>query len=690
MRTWLRGKFTLLFMTCAVLLAIPAIVFADDLRNDIDSSFDADFEELGLLAGGTSHDVNIVLQTQGSDGDNGCNLDGTEKIQVQAVSSSSAASVKWAATGNDKVEFLGCGAPSSRDLTVTPGSSSGTANVTFKITSTGATESTTTPGVWTVTSTGGGTYDVRTAQFKVNVTTPNTPPTVSVTGVEHGATYDKGAVPDAGCLVTDTEDGLNASTTAATLTTDSTGLDSDGLGLETVECSYTDGGGATETASATYTIQDPSAPVITKTVTGQQGNNGWYTGDVNVDWTVSDPQSPNSLTTNGCADFSVTSDQGEQTYTCSATSSGGGPVTDSVTIKRDATDPTINHTLSPAANGAGWNNTDVLVDYSCSDATSEVASCGPDETLAEGANQSSTGNATDNAGNTASDTVSNIDIDKTNPNVNCGSADGNWHASDVSIACTASDVLSGLAASGDANFNLTTSVATGTETSTASTNSRNVLDNADNSTTAGPITGIKVDKKAPTFDACPTAGPFTQGSGLHSVSINANDGGSGMDNTNSTLSSDVDSGIIGAKSVTFTAKDNVGNTDTKVCSYDVDYNFSGFFQPVDNKDTSGNYILNKAKAGSVVPVKFSLGSDQGLNVLASGYPQTASIPCTASSSDAVEEYGTGNVSSFKYDPVANQYIYNWKTDTKWAGTCRQLVVKLADDTYHRANFNFFK
>jgi len=133
--------------------------------------------------------------------------------------------------------------------------------------------------------------------------------------------------------------------------------------LETVEFSYTVCGGATETASATYTIQDPSAPVITKTVTGQQGNNGWYTGDVNVDWTVSDPQSPNSLTTNGCADFSVTSDQGEQPYTCSATSSGGGPVTDSVTIKRDATDPTINHTLSPAANGAGWNNTDVLVDY---------------------------------------------------------------------------------------------------------------------------------------------------------------------------------------------------------------------------------------------------------------------------------------------------------------------------------------
>jgi hypothetical protein len=36
------------------------------------------------------------------------------------------------------------------------------------------------------------------------------------------------------------------------------------------------------------------------------------------------------------------------------------------------------------------------------------------------------------------------------------------------------------------------------------------------------------------------------------------------------------------------------------------YNFSGFFQPVDNLPT-----LNIAKAGSAIPVKFSLGGDQG-------------------------------------------------------------------------------
>src|SRR5215218_5924789 len=77
MRTMLRGKISLLFIVCAVLLAIPAIALADDLRNNLDTSFEADFETLALEAGhdpAQSQDVNIVLQAQGSDGEGGCNI----------------------------------------------------------------------------------------------------------------------------------------------------------------------------------------------------------------------------------------------------------------------------------------------------------------------------------------------------------------------------------------------------------------------------------------------------------------------------------------------------------------------------------------------------------------------------------------------------------------------------------------
>ncbi|HLF74887.1 MAG TPA: PxKF domain-containing protein [Anaerolineales bacterium] len=114
------------------------------------------------------------------------------------------------------------------------------------------------------------------------------------------------------------------------------------------------------------------------------------------------------------------------------------------------------------------------------------------------------------------------------------------------------------------------------------------------------------------------------------------------------------------------------------------FNFSGFFQPVDNLPT-----LNKVKAGAAVPVKFSLGGDQGLAVFAAGYPLSTRIDCDSSSSqDAIEQTVTAGGSSLSYDPTTDTYTYVWKTDKSWAGTCRQLTVKLSDGSEHIANFRF--
>jgi len=43
-----------------------------------------------------------------------------------------------------------------------------------------------------------------------------------------------------------------------------------------------------------------------------------------------------------------------------------------------------------------------------------------------------------------------------------------------------------------------------------------------------------------------------------------------------------------------------------------------------------------------------------------------------------------------YDPIADQYIYNWKTATSLANSCQMLVLKLADGTHHYAFFKFTK
>jgi len=114
------------------------------------------------------------------------------------------------------------------------------------------------------------------------------------------------------------------------------------------------------------------------------------------------------------------------------------------------------------------------------------------------------------------------------------------------------------------------------------------------------------------------------------------------------------------------------------------YDFDGFHRPVDNPPT-----LNEVKAGSAVPVKFSLGGDQGLGILAAGYPKSQRIDCdSAAPVDILEQIATAGESGLSYDTATGEYTYVWKTGKAWEGTCRQLVVKLDDATDHRARFMF--
>jgi ELWxxDGT repeat protein len=112
------------------------------------------------------------------------------------------------------------------------------------------------------------------------------------------------------------------------------------------------------------------------------------------------------------------------------------------------------------------------------------------------------------------------------------------------------------------------------------------------------------------------------------------------------------------------------------------YPFTGFFQPVDNLPTT-----NAVKAGAAVPVKFSLGGNRGLNVLASASPLL--VQCsTGATIDNIEETVTAGGSSLNYDAASGQYAYIWKTDKLWAGSCRELQLKLDDGEVYRARFTF--
>ncbi len=114
------------------------------------------------------------------------------------------------------------------------------------------------------------------------------------------------------------------------------------------------------------------------------------------------------------------------------------------------------------------------------------------------------------------------------------------------------------------------------------------------------------------------------------------------------------------------------------------FNFTGFFPPVYNPPA-----INTVKAGSAIPVKFSLGGNQGLNIFAPGSPSSGQIACaTGAPLDAIQTTVTAGGSSLSYDPTTGQYVYVWKTDNAWAGTCRQLDVQLSDGSHHVADFEF--
>jgi hypothetical protein len=114
------------------------------------------------------------------------------------------------------------------------------------------------------------------------------------------------------------------------------------------------------------------------------------------------------------------------------------------------------------------------------------------------------------------------------------------------------------------------------------------------------------------------------------------------------------------------------------------YAWAGFFQPIDNLPT-----LNGVKAGNAVPVTFSLGGDFGLNIFAAGYPKSQTVACASGApTDDVEQTVSAGASSLQYDAATGQYSYTWKTEKSWAGTCRQLIVRLIDGTEHTAGFTF--
>jgi hypothetical protein len=255
-------------------------------------------------------------------------------------------------------------------------------------------------------------------------------------------------------------------------------------------------------ATATFQVNPPSdttPPTITLTSRNPPANaNGWNNTDVTLEWTIEDTGSgiDTSSLSSDCGTIQsqsgniggrptqvvtsiIVSTEGINNLTCSAKDGAGNTgYSNTETVRIDKTPPTITASRSPLPNANGWNNTDVTVSFTCYDALSGIDVCPADVTLSsEGAGQSASGTAYDKAGNSATATESNINIDKTPPTVNIsGIINGqrfDFGDSLPSVTCDAEDNLSGIESCTITPATLPTSVGTHTITATAKDNAGN-------------------------------------------------------------------------------------------------------------------------------------------------------------------------------------------------------------------------
>jgi large repetitive protein len=387
-------------------------------------------------------------------------------------------------------------------------------------------------------------------------------------------------------------------------------------GRHTVSYWSVDRAGNTESPRTTQVLIDESAPTISYSTSPVANGSGWNNTPVTVTFSCADPNladgsagsgltscsTPGGTSTltpgsaSGNVSVLLSTEGAAQAVNASAADQAGNTSTASVNVSIDRTAPTISGGATSPPNANGWYQGPVNLAYTCNDPNgsngtpgSGIASCTSSATISsEGAGQSYTARATDQAGNTSSKTTTGINIDETPPTLTTSESgkQGNagWYVGPVTVHFNAADALSGV----DPSTVPADVVLTGDGANQSVT--RSVSDLAGN-TTSTTASGINIDQTPPTVVinqsvAAPNANGWYRAP--VTVSFVCSDSGSGVAPGSCPASYTLTDGTHAPQ--TFAVSDVAGNqTSVTVQEIDIDtqaptVNFTG---------NAGVYSLNQ-------------------------------------------------------------------------------------------------
>ena len=378
----------------------------------------------------------------------------------------------------------------------------------------------------------------------------------------------------------------------------------------------------------------------------------------------------------------------------SKTPGGPGPYTINLTGTAvcDQTPPTVD--ISSPANGTKVKQgADVVVDFSCADeGGSGLVSCVGN--VADGSKLdtsklgpvSVTVTARDGAGNETVVSSTVTVVDETAPSISIDSpVDGAAYelGEDVAADYSCADEPGG---SGLDTCEGTVDDGASVDTASIGEKSFTVeATDAAGNPASKTVTYTVEDRTAPTIMLIAPAdgGVYTLGEAvLAEYACEDQPGGSDVATCDGTVASGaaIDTSSVGTHSFEVKTSDHAGNTATTAVSYSVVYDFRGFLWPVKNPPS-----MNRWKAGVPVPIRFALDGYHGARPEAAGYP--LSTPCGGGAAEAAAKVAKKRP-VFHYQRRGGSYTLLWKTERRWAGTCREFVLKLDDGTVHTAQFQF--